>query len=58
MPKNHINMTVLLIIVLLLGSAYAQSCANTQDLSLLLQAGKGFITKEIYRYSIPSLHPR
>ena len=39
MPKNHTKTTVLLLIMLLFGCAFAQSCANTQDLSLLLQAG-------------------
>ena len=49
MPKNHTQTTVLLLIVLLFGCACAQSCANTQDLSLLLQAGTSSIIQETSR---------
>ena len=39
MPKlNH-----LLILVLLVLGTLAQSCANSQDSALLLQAGKAFV---------------
>ena len=54
MPKNHTKMTVLLLIVLLFASAFSQSCANTQDLSLLLQAGKESTIQETSKWPIPS----
>ena len=54
MPKNNTKTTVLLLIVLLFGCAYAQSCANTQDLSLLLQAGTSSTIQETSRWPIPS----
>lgn len=56
MPKNNTKMTVLLLVVLLFASACAQSCANTQDLSLLLQAGKGSTIQETSRWPIHIPH--
>ena len=57
MPKNNTKMTVLLLVVLLFASGCAQSCANTQDLSLLLQAGKNSTIQGPSRWPIPTPHP-
>jgi hypothetical protein len=54
MPKNHTNLTVLMLVGLLLGSVCSQSCANTQDPSLLLQAGTALSIQETCRWPIPT----